>query len=123
MPGKKENMTAKEKENEENIKASDDEYEDIEDPDFFTFENVGDTVEGELVDVGTSDQYGFGLYTLEKADGDQVRFHGSAVLDSRMKQANIGDYLVIEFSDLEKRPKGDMKLFNVRRKIVSGGKA
>lgn len=93
-----------------------DEYEEIEDPDFFKFESVGDNIAGELVDIGTSDQYKFGLYTVEKSDGSQVRFHGSAQLDSRMKQCGIGDHIKVEFIDVEKRPKGDMKLFSVRRR-------
>lgn len=98
-------------------KDAGDNYEEIGDPDFFKFENIGDSISGELVDIGLSDQYKFGLYTVETSDGKQVRFHGSAQLDSRMKQCNIGDHIKIEFIDVEKRPKGDMKLFNVRRRI------
>jgi len=93
-------------------------YEEIEDPDFFKFENVGDAAAGKLVDIGHSDQYGFGLYTLEQDDGSQIRFHGSSQLDSRMKQIDIGDFIKVEFMDLEKRPKGDMKLFKVMRKTT-----
>lgn len=91
-------------------------WEDIEDPDFFKFENVGDKISGRLVDIGLSDQYRFGLYTVEKTDGTQIRFHGSAHLDSRMKQCQLDDVIEVEFIDIEKRPKGDMKLFSVRRK-------
>jgi hypothetical protein len=96
--------------------AGEEDYEDIEDPNFFKFENVGDKIAGKLVDIGNSDQYGFGLYTVEKSDGEQVRFHGSSQLDSRMKQVQLGDSVIVEFMDIEKRPKGNMKLFNVRRK-------
>lgn len=95
---------------------ADEDYEDIEDPNFFKFENVGDKIAGKLVDIGTSDQYKFGLYTIEKSDGTQARFHGSAQLDTRMKQCNIGDNVMVEFMDIEKRPKGNMKLFSVRRR-------
>lgn len=89
---------------------------DVEDPDFFKFDNVGDEVVGKLVDVGVSDQYKFGLYTVEQPDGSLLRFHGSAHLDSRMKQIQIGETILVKFMDLEKRPKGDMKLFDVKRK-------
>lgn len=99
-----------------NGKAVVDDYEEIEDPDFFKFENVGDKIAGRLVDVGSSDQYKFGLYTIENSDGEQVRFHGSSHLDTRMKQVQIGELVIVEFTDVEKRPKGDMKLFSVRRK-------
>ena len=103
-------------ENLEGEKAEDAGYDEIEDPDFFKFEDIGDSVEGTLIDVGTSDQYGFGLYTIEKADETQIRFHGSSILDARMKQVNIGDYVRIKYMDVEKRPKGDMKLFSVKRR-------
>lgn len=91
-------------------------WEDIEDPNFFKFMNVGDKVTGKLVDIGLSDQYRFGLYTIEQSDGTQLRFHGSAQLDSRMKQCQLGETVLVEFIDVEKRPKGDMKLFSVKRK-------
>lgn len=99
-----------------NIEGTEAGYDEVEDPNFFKFVNVGDKIAGRLVDIGSSDQYGFGLYTVEKADGTQARFHGSAQLDTRMKQCNIGDSVIVEFLDIEKRPKGDMKLFSVRRK-------
>ncbi len=92
------------------------EYEEVEDPDFFKFENVGDKVSGELVDIGTSDKYNFGLYTLEKPDGEQLRFHGSAHLDTRMKRIGIGDSVIVEYQDVEKKEKGEMKLFSVKLK-------
>lgn len=96
--------------------VGEEDYEDIEDPNFFKFENVGDKIAGKLVDIGSSGKYKFGLYTLEKPDGEQVRFHGSSQLDSRMKQVQMGDSVIVEYMDIEKRPKGDMKLFAVRRK-------
>lgn len=91
-------------------------YEEIDDPEFFKFENIGDKIGGKLVDVGKSDQYDFGLYTIENDEGEQTRFHGSSQLDSRMKQVNLGDVILVEFMDIEKRPKGDMHLFRVMRK-------
>jgi len=98
------------------LEGKDAEYEEIDDPEFFSFKDIGDSVEGKLVDIGTSEQYGFGLYTIEDENEDQTRFHGSAQLDSRMKQVNLGDWIKVEFMDLEKRPKGDMKLFKVMRR-------
>jgi len=96
-----------------NIEAG---YEEIDDPNFFKFESVGDKIKGQLVDVGHSEQYDFGLYTVEDENKEQTRFHGSSQLDSRMKQIELGDHIVVEFMDIEKRPKGDMKLFRVMRK-------
>jgi translation initiation factor IF-1 len=91
-------------------------YEEIEDADFFKFENIGDSIEGNLIDIGTSEQYHFGLYTLEKDDGTTVRFHGAAQLDGKMKSIKLGDSVKVEFYDVEKRAKGNMKLFRVMRK-------
>lgn len=99
-----------------NIEVKEAVFDEIEDPDFFKFKDIGDKIEGKLIDVGNSDQYGFGLYTLETPSEDLIRFHGSAQLDSRMKQVNLGEYIQIEFMDVEKRPKGDMKLFSLRRR-------
>lgn len=92
-------------------------YEEIEDPDFFKFNEIGDKIEGKLVDIGESEQYKFGLYTVETSDKDLIRFHGSSHLDSRLKQVSLGEYIQVEFIDIEKRPKGEMKLFSVRRAV------
>jgi len=97
-----------------------DDWEDIEDPNFFRFENIGDKVSGKLVDIGNSERYNFGLYTIEQEDGTQMRFHGSAHLDSRMKQCQIGDHVKVEFIDVEEQDKGDMKLYDVKRKRGKG---
>jgi hypothetical protein len=93
-----------------------DDYTEVEDADFVKFEKIGDSVEGNLIDVGMSEQYHFGLYTLEKADTSTVRFHGSAQLDGKMKSVKLGDSIKVEFYDIEKRAKGNMKLFKVMRK-------
>lgn len=100
-------------------KAEDFETEEIESPNFFRFENVGDCVEGTLREVARSEQYNFGIYTLEKDDGSSVRLHGSSDLDDKMSLIAKGTWLRIEFYDQRKMPKGTMKLFKVfRRKSV-----
>ena len=93
-----------------------DAWEEIESPNFFQFKEVGDSLEGTLIDRGKSDQYGFGLYTLEKDDGDQIRFHGSSQLDDLMLNIHMNETIKIKFMDIEARPKGDMHLFSVKRK-------
>jgi hypothetical protein len=91
-------------------------WEDVESPNFFQFKNIGDKVEGELVGKDKSSQYGFGLYSLKTSDEEQIRFHGSSQLDDLMLGVDIGEYILIEYIDIQKRPKGDMKLFRVKRK-------
>ena len=100
-------------------KAEDFETEEIESPNFYRFENVGDSVEGTLREVGRSEQYNFGIYTLEKDDGSSVRLHGSSDLDDKMSLIAKGLWVRIVFYDQRKMPKGTMKLFKVfRRKTV-----
>jgi len=85
----------------------------VEDADFFKFDNIGDSIEGKLIDKGYSEQYKFGLYTIITDEGDSIRFHGSSPFDSKLKTIPEGTYIVVKFLDVEKRPKGDMKLFSV----------
>lgn len=92
------------------------EFEEVEDADFFRFENINDSIEGEVVDIGKSKTYGFGLYTVKK--GDQMfRFHGSAVLDGKMSGVALGDYIKVIFYDVEEQGAGKMmKLYKVFKK-------
>lgn len=100
----------------DNKKPAQRKWEEVEDAAFFKFENIGDTVEGTLVGTSSkSDQYGFGMYTLEQPDGKNVRFHGAAQLDPMMLSVKTGEYIKVEYVDNQKRPKGDMKVFKVYR--------
>jgi len=92
-------------------------WEEVEDAAFFKFENIGDAVEGKLVGKAMSDQYKFGIFTLEQDDGNSVRFHGAAQLDPLMLSVKIGEYIKVEYADNQKRPKGDMKVFTVYRSV------
>lgn len=87
----------------------------VEAPDFFKFESVGDKIEGTLVEKSISDNYGIGLFTLKQDDNTTKRIHGSANLDSLMSGVDIGDYVKIEWTDTKAMEKGKtpMKLFNV----------
>ena len=103
------------KEKQKNIEGED-AWEEIESPNFFQFKEVGDVIEGTLIDKDKSDQYGFGLFTLDTKEGDQIRFHGSSQLDDLMLNIQMNDYIRVKFIDFEKRPKGEMKLFSVKRR-------
>jgi hypothetical protein len=87
----------------------------IEAPDFFKFESIGDKIEGRLQEKAVSDNYGIGLFTLKQDDGGTKRIHGSANLDSLMTGVDIGDYVRIEWVDTKAMEKGKtpMKIFNV----------
>lgn len=87
----------------------------VEAPDFFKFESIGDKIEGKLVEKSQSDNYGIGLYTLKQDDDSTKRIHGSANLDSLMNGVDIGDYVRIEWTDTKAMEKGKtpMKIFIV----------
>ena len=91
-------------------------YEEVESANFFKFENIGDACEGKLIGKDLSEQYKFGLFTLEQEDGMTVRFHGSSQLDELMMTVKLGENIMVEYVDNQKRPKGTMKLFKVYRK-------
>lgn len=93
-------------------------WNEIESPNFFQFKEIGDKIEGILLQKATSSQYGFGLYILQTDENEQIRFHGSAQLDDLMMGVNVNDYIKVEFTDTQKMPKGEMKLFKVMRKTI-----
>jgi len=95
-----------------------DEWNEIESPNFFQFKAIGDKLTGILLEKGKSKQYGFGLYALQTDNAEQIRYHGSAQLDDLMMGVNVNDYIEITYIDVQKMPKGEMKLFTLRRKTI-----
>jgi len=95
--------------------AKENEYEEVESANFVQFTDIGQEVEGELIEKGKSERYGFGMYTLRN-DDEQVRFHGSEQLDDLMLGVELGDSVKVKFVDKEKMPRGEMKVFKVLRK-------
>jgi len=88
-------------------------WEEVESANFVRFEAFGDSCEGQLLAKDDSEQFGFGLYTIMNKDGEQIRFHGSAQLDDLLLGIKIGDYIKVEYMDVQKTPRGEMKLFKV----------
>lgn len=88
----------------------------VEAPDFYKFANVGDKIEGTLVEKGRSENYGIGLYALKQDNGETMRIHGSADLDSKMTGVSVGQYVIIEWVDNKAMEKGKtpMKMFDVQ---------
>ncbi len=106
------------KQNEIEIKTQDKikppkEYVEIESANFIKFENINDTLEGILTSRDKSSRFGFGLYTLCKYNGEQVRFHGSSQLDDLLLNIEIPSYIKIIYIDNQATPNGSMKLFKV----------
>lgn len=91
-------------------------YAEVESANFIKFESIGDMVSGQLLDKGYSEQYKFGLYSVMNEDGEQLRFHGSSQLDDLLMTVKVGDHIMVKFIDVQKTPKGEMKLFQVFRK-------
>ena len=88
----------------------------VEAPDFYKFANLGDKIEGTLVEKGRSENYSIGLYALKQDSGDTMRIHGSADLDSKMTGVSVGQYVTIEWVDNKPMEKGKtpMKIFDVQ---------
>jgi hypothetical protein len=109
---------SKEPKNQPEIKRPEtlNDMEEVESPNFFRFENIGDSVEGYLVGTTRSEQFGFGMYQLNKDDGTSVRIHGSADLDDKMAVVVKDQWVRIEYYDQKKMAKGTMKLFRVMRR-------
>jgi hypothetical protein len=90
-------------------------WEEIESPNFFRFEKIGDIIEGLLMSKESSSRYGFGLYTIKTFDGLQRRFHGSSQLDDLLLNIDIPCYVQIEYTDNQETANGTMKLFIVKK--------
>lgn len=102
------------KEQKQNIKQPK-EWEEIESPNFFKFEKIGDKLEGILTNMDKSTRYGFGLYTLTTFNNETKRFHGSNQLDDLLMNIEIPSYVQILFTDTQQTPNGEMKLFKVSK--------
>jgi hypothetical protein len=85
----------------------------IDSPNFFKFENIGDSISGILLNKDTSSRYGFGLYTILTFNKEQKRFHGSSQLDDLMMNIPEQSYIQIEYVDNQETSNGTMKLFEV----------
>ena len=86
------------------------------DPDFWTYENDGDFIEGKLVQV----QLGVGdnnskLYSIETSDDDVRNVWGAAILDTRMALVKVGDKVRITYKGLAEAKSGKKpaKIFKV----------
>jgi hypothetical protein len=87
----------------------------VESPNFFRFEKVGDKIEGMLTSKDSSTRYGFGLYTITTFDGIQKRFHGSSQLDDLLLNFEIPCYVQIIYVDNQETSNGAMKMFKVSK--------
>lgn len=90
-------------------------WEQVESPNFFRFEKIGDIIEGLLTGKDSSSRYGFGLYTIKTFKGEQIRFHGSSQLDDLLLNMDVPCYVQIEYTDNQETANGTMKLFVVKK--------
>lgn len=93
-----------------------DDYEEVEDAEFFKFDKIGDCLTGRLIDKGESERYGFGLYDLLDENNNHRRFHGTKQLDDLLKTVNTHTDVIITYIDTQNMPEGQMKIFTVLRK-------
>ena len=80
----------------------------------FRFENDGDEMEGKLVSVGPGKFEKSKVYVLEKEDGSAVTIFGSVILDDRMSEVEVGNYVKIVYKGMVMTGSGkNAKLFEV----------
>jgi len=72
------------------------EYEEIKSK-VFSFEKVGDSIEGELIDVSEGK---FGMDYVIQKDNEDYTIFGTAVLRNKMKSVKIGEKVKITFLGL-----------------------
>lgn len=98
---------------EKKVDVMPDGYEEQVDANFIKFEEIGDSLHGKIMDIGHSKRYGFKLYTLRMDNLETLRFHGTTQLDQLMSNAEVGDFVYIEYVDEQDTPAGSMKIFKV----------
>lgn len=85
--------------------------------DYFTFKE-GQSVEGVLTEKeeNTGSRGNSTLYTMERVDGEVIKFWGSTILDDRMSPVQIGEEVMIEFTGWDKNQQGtEYKTWEVYR--------
>lgn len=92
-------------------------WKEVESPNFFKFNKIGDMIQGNLIRRDTSDRYGFGIYTINMFNGETKRFHGSSQLDDLLINIDLPCYVKIEYIDNQETANGIMKLFKVSKGI------
>ena len=112
---KEKNINIKEQKQEKQPIKQPSDWEEIESPNFFKFENIGDKLEGILTSKDESKRYGFGLYTITLFNGETKRFHGSNQLDDLLLNLETPSYVQILYIDNQITPNGEMKLFKVSK--------
>jgi hypothetical protein len=92
--------------------------------DYIKFENVGDTVTGQVLSIGAhkwEDGSVSPQIVLSTAEGEKTLTAGQVRLKAALaeKRPNVGDTITITYSDLEKRAGGKtLKHFDV--KVIAG---
>lgn len=93
-------------------------YEEIK-QDVFRFENIGDTIEGELVSKKESDEFQNMEYRIIDKDDVEHIVYGTVILDSLMENVDINVFVCIEFigeNPAKKEGHNPTKLFKVWKK-------
>ena len=83
----------------------------------FKFEEVGDSIEGVLMDVRTVkskiDSSNQKMYDIQTADGNLFSVFGRPVIDQKMKQAKIGQLVKMAFTEEGKAKQGTKNKFKL----------
>lgn len=80
-------------------KAGEIQYEDVEAGDFFKFEEVGDFIEGQLLHVSTIKMSNgtVGSYKILTPDGAEMKFNGTVTLDEKLREVPVNTMVKITY--------------------------
>ena len=88
-------------------------------PEFYTFTEVGESIEGTLLVAGSVEINGADVskYTVQRLEADeQVSFLGGKNLDGLMEQLKVGDTFKLEFQGVKRtRSNRNVKTFKLYR--------
>lgn len=83
----------------------------------FKFEEIGDSIEGILMDIRTVkskiDSSNQKMYDIQTADGNLLSVFGRPVIDQKMKQAKIGQLVKMAFTEEGKAKQGTKNKFKL----------
>jgi hypothetical protein len=83
---------------------------------FFRFSEVGQEVEGEIINIDTETSQDVILYSVKDDEGTVRKFHDSTMLKDLLAQVKLGDYIKVVYVGDEPMSEGKtLKVFKVSR--------
>lgn len=88
-------------------------WKEVSSPNFVTFTNIGDSIEGILSSKSEGSKMNF--YSIKTFDNEEKKFHGTTQLDDILQSFSLPCYVRITFVDTQDTANGTMKIFKVEK--------